>query len=174
MPKQRDEFGFIIGSKKSRAARIYMSNWTTTEYIKMTVGGAQLNLLFDVCAQGHRIQKAHTRTITGKLRDVYRIKLNEEHFNLGKKKIPKFDWETPSIKQFKAWGFHEMEVNEILSIWLIPFYFYKCVPEGTVTHYNFGKRAPWGDHVSEWVRFDGVKTHNQIGYLRAGLIAAQE
>ena len=138
MGKPRDQFGFLIGSKKSRAAGLYVVEALSTDDMRNAFGSSFINLLYEVAAQGHQIQRGSKRNYsTRKFNATYKILLNEDVPYGGG---PGINWFNLTIDELKKLGFKARQINDLLTIWLIPSFLHRAIPNGLEVYFHFEAR----------------------------------
>ena len=165
VPKPRDQFGFIVGSKKSEAAALYVEKATTQSEIKSRLGGTYLNLLYEVAEQGHRIEKSAHNTYYGEIQ--YRIIPNPEFGG----RVPWYDLTTENLLKL---GFVQQRVSPLVIIWLIPVYLKGCIPSDLklVDRHSFRSGVGKGGNIEKY-SFQIKRTPRGLGnnYLDIGVLA---
>lgn len=151
-----DRYGHRDGSKKALACELYeREHGATTNEIRHKLGGSQVNLLYDVAARGHKVEQLHRYCDYAK-RNVTAYIIRPNH------NVPwgggRVNFKTVSLDELETTGFKPREVNEIMTVWMVPTFLHKALPKGLKMFHIFNNRVITrvvGEGPGEWNDYKG-------------------
>jgi len=158
-----DQFGFKLGSKKSIACEMYVDGGASSEDVRQqTGGGTQLQVLYEVAAQGHRVYKKNGFNMWRHTVKLYHIEVNPDP-------IGKIRYRSLKKADMEQLGFKPYAINALATIYLFPKYLYRDLPRGLNVYTIFGGRYVVGDE-----ELSPNTTHRSgEGYLEFGLLPSE-